>query len=841
MCNKGGSPPVPNATSTAFQSASSPSAFAMPYYQQYMQQAAGLSGTPFNPAMEGQVAPLNANQTDLGNVMYGTALNLPTAVQNLNTAGANAGTFDPSQVQAIESPFTQDVVNATQDWFNNQNAIQGNDLLSGAIRSGNAFGGDRAGIAQAQLAGQQQQAQAPVIAGLYQAGYGQALNEYNQLKQLGLTGAQAGLQGELAGISGAGAGMTYGNMLQQQGQRELDVAQQNAMMSSAYPFQIANWYGSALGGLGPLTGSFAQGYTTPPPPNAITQAAGIATSLAGLGTSLFGKDGGVVGRKVGGLVPVPRMRFAGAVPMVRLRTGGIVPMYRTGGLVIPLRFGGPVRMLSGGFLGDGTYVGSDDDTDGQQQQPQQNRGFNIGQLNLPKPQAPADAGTMLQQQMRDARRSSTTQPDNSIAGAIKAAANVAKKAVPLFGLLERGGVVRSYQAGGDTDDDDETDDTDTTDDTDSVAPMPAASATAPPTATPAAPAAAPVIPPVVGASGDAGGEPAGGPSDVGAAPAGSRPSLAPTMRTIGAPSVQTIPGLAQRPRNFAERWATNPLTAAGAAMLASRSPYFGAGIGAGISAAAGAVESRRKEDLLDTKPQMLPDGSWRIGNKIVNMGLKTKGQAAAEERRSIEEMKEQGRMRRAEMKLNQPGRTSVTQEGLNRRSDIRNIEGQIKTRLTNDATLDRDTVAREEIDRYNKRYGTNYPLPEVPEKPTPSAKKKDTSPGWLERQWTKITGSAAAAPEATAPPPDEAVPETGARGARQAPAAPAPAAPPAPAPPSALPSGTSPQQAKEQARAALAKVGNDPVKRQAIFDRLKQWKIDFSDLISQSAPAAPAR
>ena len=109
---------------------------------------------------------------------------------------------------------------ATQGWFNNQNAIQGNDLLSQAIKSGNAFGGDRAGVAEGVLAGQQQLAQAPVIAGLQQAGYTQALNEFNQLKQMGLAGAQAGLAGQVtarqAGEQGAAAAMGWGTMQQQQ-------------------------------------------------------------------------------------------------------------------------------------------------------------------------------------------------------------------------------------------------------------------------------------------------------------------------------------------------------------------------------------------------------------------------------------------------------------------------------------------------------------------------------------------------------------------------------------------------------------------------------------------------
>ena len=178
MCSKsGGSPPVPNSTSTAFQSATAPSSFAMPYYQQYIQNASQLAGTPFNPGMLGQVAPFSDQQTQAGAALWSNALGqIPQLASNLETVGGQMGAFDPNAVTSIMSPFTQKVTQATQDWFNNQNKIQANDLLSQGIRSGNAFGGDRAGVAEAQLAGQQQLAQAPVIAGLQQAGYTQALN-----------------------------------------------------------------------------------------------------------------------------------------------------------------------------------------------------------------------------------------------------------------------------------------------------------------------------------------------------------------------------------------------------------------------------------------------------------------------------------------------------------------------------------------------------------------------------------------------------------------------------------------------------------------------------------------
>src|SRR5262252_2376800 len=98
MCSKGGgSPPVPNASSTAFQSTTVPSPAISPAYQNFLAQAGALSQTPFNPAMLGQVAPMNADELAAG--------------QQLFDLGMHAGEFDPAKVQSIESPYIQDVVN----------------------------------------------------------------------------------------------------------------------------------------------------------------------------------------------------------------------------------------------------------------------------------------------------------------------------------------------------------------------------------------------------------------------------------------------------------------------------------------------------------------------------------------------------------------------------------------------------------------------------------------------------------------------------------------------------------------------------------------------------------
>lgn len=121
-----------------------------------------------------------------------------------------------SQIQQYETPYTNNVVNATQAEFNNQNAQQNQGIIGNSISQG-AWGGDRAGVAQGIAAGQEALAQAPVIAGLENQGYTQALGEANteQSLQASLGQTQAGLEASTAlsaGQLGANTALGAGNL-----------------------------------------------------------------------------------------------------------------------------------------------------------------------------------------------------------------------------------------------------------------------------------------------------------------------------------------------------------------------------------------------------------------------------------------------------------------------------------------------------------------------------------------------------------------------------------------------------------------------------------------------------
>jgi hypothetical protein len=570
-------------------------------YQSFLNQANQMAGsTPFNPAMFGTAAPMTPEQTQAGNQVFNLGLTM--------------GQFDPSQVQAIESPYTQDVVNATQNWFNNQNAIQGTGLMGQAIRSGNAFGGDRAGIAEAQLAGQQQMAQAPVIAGLEQAGYTQALGEYNQLKQMGLTGAEAALQ--------------WGNQQQAQAQRELDVQQQNAMMQQAYPFQLQNWYGSVLGGIGPLQGASSLGYTTPPPPSLVSQIGAIAGPLAGLAGAFF-KRGGTVDRKLNGglehrgLVRIPG-RFqdggglseSGGADAGPLYAGALSPSSNVnitsqnpsdpyGALTVGGRSMRTIPNVAGGGPRLPMRLPSWPSTQGQQQQ-----------------------AAATQQQTQQQKQQQAAQAVASTGGAALGLAGLGALA-----LLKRGGAIPRFQDGGVDDYESEENNAPlgSGDDQQPIplppvtvagAPVPTAASTDPTTSTtsPAPGWTSPNAPPswLPGATAQ--------PSTAPPA-AGPRAGAVPVADGRGGYSTRHIPGLERPQRSFMQRWLSNPLTQMGAAMGASRSPYWSEALGRGFQAAGAAAEQQHKQDLLDATPKMITSGDtvqFLTGTgDLIDTGLKT--------------------------------------------------------------------------------------------------------------------------------------------------------------------------------------------------------------------------
>lgn len=271
----------------------------------------------------------------------------------------NAATMlDPANfggtVAQYQSPYTQQVVNATEGQLNNQNAIQQNQLAGNAASAG-AFGGDRQAVAQSVLAGQQQANEAPTIANLYNTGFTNATNAAQSgawLQNAAGSGmANLGQEAQSQGLTAANAELTAGSQQQQQEQAELNVPYQAFLAAQGYPYQETNWLEGMATGTGSASGG--QGSTTSPSPSGLSQAAGLGTAVVGgLGatgafgsngylSNAFGSGGASAASSYAGDAALNAQYLGGAAAVEDIARGGRVPR-RAGGQIAGFAPGGTI-------------------------------------------------------------------------------------------------------------------------------------------------------------------------------------------------------------------------------------------------------------------------------------------------------------------------------------------------------------------------------------------------------------------------------------------------------------------------------------------------------------------
>ena len=247
------------------------SAASQPYQAYTGQMVAGL--TP-----EQQAGIANVNQA-------GTSAQ-PYLTNALNTAQAASQPISQNAINSYMSPYTQQVVDATRANFNETNAQDLNRVKGNAIAQG-ALGGNRRGVAEAETIRQQKLAQDPVIANLYQQGYGQALGAAQADRSAAQAGA--GMTGNLAnalqtsGIQGGMAQIGAGGVAQQNQQQNLTNAYNQFMQQQSFPYQQAQFLASlgvpTLSAQGGST--IGSGSQTSPGPSPWGQIAGLgATALS---------------------------------------------------------------------------------------------------------------------------------------------------------------------------------------------------------------------------------------------------------------------------------------------------------------------------------------------------------------------------------------------------------------------------------------------------------------------------------------------------------------------------------------------------------------------------------
>src|SRR3569832_754479 len=240
-------------------------------YQPYSGQiAAGLDPT--------QQAGINTINSAVGTAQ-------PYFDKAAQYGAAGAAPISASDIQRYQSPYTQQVIDATQRQFADNNAQQQQQVIGNAALQG-ALGGDRVGVAQAELARQQKLAQDPTIAGLYNQGYTQALGAAQADRAAQAQGAYT--FGALApsvqnpALQGGQAQLGAGQVGLNTSHYALTANYQQYLQQQAFPYQQAQFlaqYGlptvTAMGGT-----QSGQGTQTTPGPSPWGQ-------LIGLGTTAF--------------------------------------------------------------------------------------------------------------------------------------------------------------------------------------------------------------------------------------------------------------------------------------------------------------------------------------------------------------------------------------------------------------------------------------------------------------------------------------------------------------------------------------------------------------------------
>lgn len=214
------------------------SAAANPLQQQAQ---AGLAGAyagaqPFNLAAANQYFSGLQQGRDLSQRAYGSGQQALRGAQPFQSmasqymqSGAqavNPGALGAEQINQYMSPYLSNVLQGTAALQNQMNQQAMSGQTGNAIRSG-AFGGDRAGIAAANLAQQQQIANSKIFSDILNQGYGQALGTAQQQQQLGLSAEQsnraalqqASQQALGIGQQGFGQGMAAAQQQQQLAQQ----------------------------------------------------------------------------------------------------------------------------------------------------------------------------------------------------------------------------------------------------------------------------------------------------------------------------------------------------------------------------------------------------------------------------------------------------------------------------------------------------------------------------------------------------------------------------------------------------------------------------------------------
>lgn len=222
---------------------------------------------------------------------FQTAINAATQqvgmpqLQQATQVAERAAGYTPQQFQqdvsGFMSPFQTNVIDATMARLA-QNRAERDAATKAQMAASRAFGNERRGVYEAQLAGEEDLNTAQTLANLYNQGYSQAAGYAQNLPGQQLAGAQA-LSG--FGQQALGQQQSYAAMLQGAGQAQRGMAQQNLDLAykdfleqRGYPReQLQALLAGATGLPNPITQT-----TTQPGQSTLGQVGTAASAIGGI-------------------------------------------------------------------------------------------------------------------------------------------------------------------------------------------------------------------------------------------------------------------------------------------------------------------------------------------------------------------------------------------------------------------------------------------------------------------------------------------------------------------------------------------------------------------------------
>ena len=264
----------------------------------YGKQLAGLTSIPLDTdRLAPQVAAQDAAQTQAYNLAgSGVGAYEPYLTQAGAYDQAAAGYSGPQGYESFQSPYQQDIINASLNKFDQQAATGFNNIGLNAAMSGN-LGGGREGVMKGQYQADSDMNRALLEAGLKQTGFAQsnqfANQAFNQQNQLGVN--QQNLANQIQNLQTGDIDQLgrVGGVQQLQSQAVLDAQREGNRLEAYEPYERLNTYGSGIGGLFSGNAPFGNQSTVTPNPTPLQTALGTASVLSGIfggGTSKRAQD-----------------------------------------------------------------------------------------------------------------------------------------------------------------------------------------------------------------------------------------------------------------------------------------------------------------------------------------------------------------------------------------------------------------------------------------------------------------------------------------------------------------------------------------------------------------------